>query len=188
MLTWTEMWPLTPWALMAQFTGTELLRISTTFCGFEFPTGGRRETITSTCRELRDPERGNKMLIKKIMLVRTFWGCMFSPTESWSCWMQLDHVDLRTGATCWSVDTALHFLWLQVRGYVVVREEHCLQLARGGQRRICNTETKLLFWNWGDLFSVNHSDSRWLIRSPEFNPHGVTDVWLQRLLGTHKHR
>lgn len=143
--TWTEMWPRTPSALMAQLTGTELLRISTTFCGFEFPTGGTRETITSTFRELREKTALYSAWLyntQSLMLIRTFWGCMFSPTESWSCWMQLDHVDFRTYPACWSVDAALHFLWLQVRGYVVVREEHCLQLAHSRQGRICNMETK----------------------------------------------
>lgn len=51
--------------------------------------------------------------------------------------MELDHVDLRVVPTCWRVGAALHFLLLQVRGHVVVREEHGLQLAHIGQGGIC---------------------------------------------------
>ena len=42
---------------MAQLTGTELLRISTTVWAFELASRGTRETITSTCRELKETER-----------------------------------------------------------------------------------------------------------------------------------
>lgn len=45
---------------MAQLTGTELLRISTTFWVFELATRGTRETITSTWRELKKTERAKK--------------------------------------------------------------------------------------------------------------------------------
>lgn len=41
---------------MAQLTGTELPRISTTLWIFELATRGRRETITSTWRELKETE------------------------------------------------------------------------------------------------------------------------------------
>lgn len=59
--------------------------------------------------------------------------------------MQLDHVDLGAGPPCCSVDTALHLLWLQVRGDVAGREEHRLQPAHAGQRRICDVETQRYF-------------------------------------------
>lgn len=68
---------------------------------------------------------------------RTFRGCVFSPTEPRARWMELDHVDLKVVPTCWRVGAALHFLLLQVRGHVVVREEHGLQLAHIGQGGIC---------------------------------------------------
>lgn len=51
-------------------------------------------------------------------------------------------MDFRVGPTCWRVAAALHFLSLQVRGHVVVREEHGLQLAHSRQGWICKVETK----------------------------------------------
>lgn len=51
--------------------------------------------------------------------------------------MELDHVDLRVVPTCWRIGATLQFLLLQVRGHVVVREEHGLQLAHIRQGGIC---------------------------------------------------
>lgn len=75
-------------------------------------------------------------------LARTFRGCMFSPTEPWARWMELDHMDFRAEPTWWHVGAALHFLLLQVRGDVIVREEHGLQMAHIRQGWVCKMETK----------------------------------------------
>lgn len=58
--TWTEMWPRTPWAVITQLTGTELLRISTTFSSFKETTGGTSETITFVRWELKELKKENK--------------------------------------------------------------------------------------------------------------------------------
>ena len=129
---------------MAQLTGAELLRISTTFWVFELATRGTRETITSTWRELKKTERAERtwlyMAVHRPDPVWSSGGCVFSPTEPRAHRMELDHVDLRVVPTCWRVGAALHFLLLQVRGHVVVREEHGLQLAHIRQGGICGTQ------------------------------------------------
>lgn len=72
--------------------------------------------------------------------------CKFSPTEPWACWMELDHMDLRADPTCWHVRATLHFLLLKVRGDVIGRKKHRLQVAHIRQGWICKIETKACFF------------------------------------------
>lgn len=70
--------------------------------------------------------------------------------------MEFDDVDLTVGPGYRCLGAALHFLSLQVRGHVVVREEHGLQLARSRLVWICEIETEQFFslQNLSDLNTV----------------------------------
>lgn len=81
--------------------------------------------------------------------------------------MELDHVDFGAGPTCCSAGAALHFLRLQLRGQVVVREEHGLQLAHIRQSVICNMGSKQEGGRFHKVFQHHLSDLRLAFTSGE---------------------
>lgn len=67
-------------------------------------------------------------------------------------------MDLRAEPTCWHFRATLHFLLLKVRGYVIGRKKHRLQVAYIRQGWICKIEKKHVFFLEKIIFFQERND------------------------------